>query len=67
VPEYFNADVRAEVLGPAVIAQLERTDRTELQRTFTAIHQQLRRDASARAADAIVQLIKHVDSRRAPD
>ena len=67
VPEYFNADVRARVLGPAVIAQLERRDRTELQRTFIAIHQQLRRDASARAADAIVQLIKHVDSRRAPD
>jgi lipid-A-disaccharide synthase len=63
VPEYFNSDVRAEVLGPAVIAQLERTDRTELQQAFTAIHQQLRRDASARAADAIVQLINRVDSQ----
>lgn len=62
VPEYFNDDVRADVLGPAVIAQLERRDRDELLQTFTDIHLQLRRDASARAADAIVQLINPVDS-----
>ena len=65
VPEYFNDQVRADVLGPAVIAQLERTDRGELLQTFTAIHQQLKRDASARAADAIVQLINPVASRPA--
>lgn len=63
VPEFFNEQVRADVLGPAVVAQLERTDRSELLQSFTAIHQQLRRDASSRAADAIVQLINHVDSR----
>jgi lipid-A-disaccharide synthase len=66
VPEYFNDEVRAEVLGPAVLAQLDRADRAELVQTFTHIHEQLRRDASARAADAIVQLINPVDSRARP-
>jgi lipid-A-disaccharide synthase len=56
VPEYFNRDVRAEVLGPAILEQLSRADRDELVQTFTAIHQTLRLDASARAADAIVAL-----------
>ena len=58
VPEYFNDDVRADVLGPAVLAQFGRADRDQLVQTFTAIHEQLRRDASERAADAIVGLIK---------
>jgi len=57
VPEYFNDDVRAEVLGPAIIRQFERADREQLVQTFTSIHQTLRRNASARAADAIVELI----------
>jgi|HigsolmetaAR202D_1030399.scaffolds.fasta_scaffold00335_32 lipid-A-disaccharide synthase len=58
VPEYFNDDVRADVLGPAVLAQLEREDRAELVHTFTQIHESLRRDASSRAADAIVELLR---------
>jgi lipid-A-disaccharide synthase len=62
VPEYFNEDVRADVLGPAVVAQFERADRAELLATFTAVHRELKRDASARAADAIVQLINPVAS-----
>ncbi|MBB6091746.1 lipid-A-disaccharide synthase [Povalibacter uvarum] len=57
VPEHFNDEVRADVLGPALLAQLERADRADLVQTFTQIHQTLRRDASARAAEAIVQLI----------
>jgi lipid-A-disaccharide synthase len=57
VPEYFNAEVRAEVLGPAVLRQLERADRDQLVQTFASIHETLRRDASARAADAIVDLL----------
>lgn len=57
VPEFFNAEVRAEVLGPAVLEQLERADRVSLVQTFASIHETLRRDASARAADAIVELI----------
>jgi lipid-A-disaccharide synthase len=58
VPEYFNDEVRADVLGPAVLAQLERADRDQLVQTFAAIHETLRRDASARAAEAIVELLK---------
>jgi lipid-A-disaccharide synthase len=57
VPEFFNAEVRAEVLGPAVLQQLERADRDQLVQTFASIHETLRRDASARAADAIVELL----------
>ena len=58
VPEYFNAEVRAAVLGPAVLAQLERADRDQLVQTFASIHETLRRDASARAAEAIVELLR---------
>lgn len=57
VPEYFNDEVRANVLGPAILAQLTREDRAALVQTFTQIHQTLRRDASSRAADAIAQLL----------
>lgn len=58
VPEFFDTDVRAEVLGPAVIGQLERADRESLIRSFTAIHETLRRDASEQAAQAIIALMK---------
>ena len=58
VPEYFNDEVRADVLGPAVLSQFERADRDQLVQTFAAIHQTLRRDASARAAEAIVELLQ---------
>jgi lipid-A-disaccharide synthase len=57
VPEFFNREVRADVLGPAVLAQLERADRDQLVQTFTLIHETLRRDASARAAEAIIGLL----------
>jgi lipid-A-disaccharide synthase len=58
VPEFFNAEVRAEILGPAVLQQLERADRDRLVQTFTSIHQTLKRDASARAAEAIIDLLR---------
>jgi lipid-A-disaccharide synthase len=64
VPEYFNAQVRAEVLGPALLAQLERADRAQLVQTFTQIHETLRRGASARAADAIVALLRERQAAR---
>ncbi len=57
VPEFFGEQVRADVLGPALIEQLERADRDALVHTFTSIHETLRRDASARAADAIVKVM----------
>ena len=58
VPEFLNDEVRADVLGPALVAQLEREDRAALVQTFAQIHETLRCDASARAADAIVGLLK---------
>ncbi|HEX7373604.1 MAG TPA: lipid-A-disaccharide synthase [Steroidobacteraceae bacterium] len=57
VPEFFQEQVRPETLGPAVLEQLERPDRAELVAAFTEIHHSLRRDASARAADAIAELL----------
>jgi lipid-A-disaccharide synthase len=56
VPEFFQEQVRPDVLGPAVLEQLERPDRDALVRTFGEIHQMLRRDASARAAEAVLEL-----------
>lgn len=57
VPEFFQEQVRPELLGPAVLAQLERSDRAELTAAFREIHEQLRRNASARAAEAILDLL----------
>ncbi len=57
VPEFFQEQVRPETLGPAVLAQLERPDRAGLVAEFTAIHESLRRGASARAAEAIAALL----------
>lgn len=58
VPEFFNEQVRAEILGPAILEQLTRPDHAELDAAFAAIHGQLRRNASAQAADAIVELLR---------
>jgi hypothetical protein len=41
-----------------VLRQLERTDRAELTAAFSDIHERLRRNASARAADAILELLQ---------
>jgi lipid-A-disaccharide synthase len=57
VPEFFQEQVRPDTLGPAVLEQLERPDRAELVAAFTDIHRMLRRDASARAADAVMELL----------
>lgn len=57
VPEFFNEQVRAAVLGPALLTQLDRPDRAELDASFMQIHQQMKRDASQQAALAIVELL----------
>ena len=59
VPEYVQEDVRPDVLGPALLQQLERPDRAELVQAFAAIHEALRRDASARAAEAVLELCRN--------
>ncbi len=63
VPEYYQSEVRPDVLGPAVLGQLERADLRELDSAFADIHLALRRDASARAAEAILELVA---GRRGP-
>jgi len=62
VPEFFQEEVRPDVLGPAVLGQLERPDRAGLVEAFSDIHRTLRRDASRRAAEAVLELL---ESRRA--
>jgi lipid-A-disaccharide synthase len=57
VPEFFQGEVRPEVLGPAALGELERSDRDELIAEFRRIHAELRRNASARAAEAILRLL----------
>ncbi len=63
VPEFYQGQVRPEVLGPAILQQLERPDLRELTEAFGDIHLALRREASARAAEAILELVA---GRRTP-
>jgi lipid-A-disaccharide synthase len=58
VPEFLNEPVRADILGPAVLEQLTRADRAELEAEFIRIHVQLRQNASAKAAQAIAELLQ---------
>jgi lipid-A-disaccharide synthase len=51
------------VLGSALLQQLDRPDRDEVERTFTEIHQELRRDASAQAAQAVIDLLQKEPTR----
>lgn len=57
VPEFFQEQVRPEVLGPAVLEQLDRPDRAALTDEYGRIHRMLRCDASQRAADAVLELV----------
>lgn len=58
VPELFQEQVTPEALGSAVLARLDdREGREELEKLFTDLHLSLRRDASARAAEAILGLL----------
>ena len=64
VPEFLQEEVRPDVLGPALLQQLERPDRAELVATFAEIHAALRQDASARAADAVLELARQRSRQR---
>jgi lipid-A-disaccharide synthase len=57
VPEFFQEQVRPDVLGPAVLGQLDRPDRAALMDAFGAMHHVLRRNASERAAEAVLELL----------
>jgi lipid-A-disaccharide synthase len=64
VPEFFQEQVTARTLGPAVLRQLDRPDRAELTAQFEALHLKLRRNASEGAADAIFELANRRSRRR---
>ena len=58
VPEFLQAEVTPESLGRALLGELnDEARRSEAIRAFEAIHLSLRRDASQRAAEAVLRLI----------
>jgi lipid-A-disaccharide synthase len=58
VGEYFQADIVPESIGAELLMWLDNTERrTALEREFARIHVELRRDAGARAAQAILSLV----------
>lgn len=58
VPEVLQENTRAEVLGPLLLDALKNTrHREQLLARFDTIHRDLRRNASERAADALLKLI----------
>lgn len=58
VPEFVQGQVRPEVLGQALLDILDgRPSEPDWYDAFTAIHRELRRDASAEAANAILELL----------
>jgi lipid-A-disaccharide synthase len=60
VPELLQASATPEAIVQAVKHWLASPDLvTELEKTFTAIHQQLRLNASEVASDVIEDLMKH--------
>jgi lipid-A-disaccharide synthase len=57
VPELLQDDARPEKLGAALLRFLEAPELVEaLRGRFTAIHESLKNDASARAAEAVVEV-----------
>ena len=58
VPEVLQSDVRPEMLGPLVLEALQdRPKRAQLQKRFTELHQELKADASERAAEVLLKMI----------
>jgi lipid-A-disaccharide synthase len=57
-PEYVQDDVRPGVLGPALLAALERQDRSEAIAVMRDIHERLRRGGSDAAAEAVLALVE---------
>jgi lipid-A-disaccharide synthase len=58
VPELFQEEVTPQALGSALLAQLDDpAAREQLAALFTELHLKLRRDASARAAEAVLSLV----------
>lgn len=58
VPELLQDDANPDLIAKNVLARLEPDTASQLEASFTELHQQLRRNASERAADAVVELIE---------
>ena len=56
VPELLQDDATPEKIGSKLLEFLERPD-PEMHQTFVSLHHELRKNASARAADALAALI----------
>lgn len=65
-PEYAQRRVRADILGPAVAAQLEAAEADpDWARPHAEIHERLRRGASSAAASAVLELLNRAPAERA--
>ncbi len=58
VPEILQRDVRPEMLGPLVLDRLDPREQQPLKQRFRAIHTDLRRGASDRAAEVLLTMIE---------
>lgn len=59
VPEVLQGDVRPEMLGPLILERLQNNqDRRNLVARFTDIHQQIKLNASERAAEVLLAMIE---------
>jgi lipid-A-disaccharide synthase len=66
VGEYFQSEIVPESIGAELLMWLDDTPRREdLQREFSRIHADLRRDASARAAQAVFAVAQNARSSAA--
>jgi lipid-A-disaccharide synthase len=64
VPEYVQSEVRADILGPAMLRCLDgQALDPAWHAEFSDIHRELRQGASASAAEAIVQLVQSKQSK----
>jgi lipid-A-disaccharide synthase len=58
VPEFYQKACTAPALAEALLARLDDAEGSErLRQQFTRVHEELRRDASSQAAEAIAALL----------
>lgn len=58
VPEFIQHEAEPEAMGQAVLSELENESRQQqLQERFVEIHRLIKRDASSRAAEALLNLV----------
>ena len=63
VPEFVQEEVRAEALGAALLERLcDESYRRELASEFESVHRRLRVGGAGRAAEAILQCVRGIES-----